>query len=208
MRFRVPLAATLAALIAVSCSLLPEPTPTPLPGWYRDARELLVPESAFPGEWRVHLYKEANVHPRANHVHRELGRGNRPGIAVQDVWRSYTTGSAKAHYDELRQGEFHPSEPLPAYAVFIEFEPPTEISVESRVADEFFLACGWWTVAVCKVVARYRNYVVLMRLPHEAEVDGHHTDGLTYGEIETVVRAMDARFEQFLDSLTTPVPSW
>lgn len=219
MKARVIVAATLVTLLAACClaaavvALLRVdlrapwvPTPTPPPGWYGDVRELFVDEAVFPEGWRADLYLEVNVHPRANHVLREFGFPETSKRVMQDIWRAYTSSDAHEKYDELRGTQFQPSRPLPEGQIFVPFEPPEEISCESQVADEFYLACGWWRAASCRAVARYRNYVVLLRLDHEAEREGHHTDGMTYSEIETVVRGMDAKFEQVFEAFAGGAP--
>lgn len=178
-------------------------TATPLPGWRSPVSELLVNDSAFPEEW--HLLSEADTDPTVNHVARRWGHIS-GAKAIQAIWRAYTVADSKRKYTELRQNQFHPSQPLNPGTIFIEFEQPAEINFQSHIADEFYLACGWLDWASCVVVARYRNYAVVIRMDQEAELKGEHTDGLTYAEIETVLKAMDAKFVEKLDSLPTPPP--
>jgi len=187
--------------LTVSCrAILPsESTPTPLPGWRSLVSELLLGDEAFPSGWaRIRDHPQGSLTDSTiDHVYRSWwGKAQSSGKADQAVWRAYTTGDAENWYAELRQRQFHPSRTLPPYELFLEFEPPDEIDFHSQVADEFYLACGWWTWAYCEVVARYRNYVVDMHLDLEAEYAGHTSEGLTYAEIETAVRAMDAKFAE------------
>jgi len=184
-------------ILAVSCGVLRPPTPTPLPGWRSPVSELFLDESAFPEGWQIGVVNNATTDPTINHVAREW-EGN--GVAFQSIWRAYTGLDAERKYDELRASQFHPSRTLPPYEVFVEFKPPDEIRFQSHVADEFYIACGWWTWAYCEVIARYRNYVVELRLDQEATYEGHVTHGLTYPEIEAVVRAMDARFSEVMET--------
>jgi len=205
---RTVLVLALAALTACCCGILPNllpPTPTPLPGWRSPVSELFVDESAFPEGWQIGSVRGATMDPTVNHVAREW-EGGEYGLAFQSIWRAYTVADAKEKYDELLASQFHPSRTLPPYELFIEFEPPEEIDFHSRVADEFYMACGWWTWAYCEVIARYRNYVVELCLDREAEYDGHVTHGLTYPEIEAIVRAMDARFAEALEEFYPSSP--
>jgi len=205
MNTRLRLIGILCLTIAVaSCQLSRQPTPTPLLGWRLPVSGLFVDEYAFPEGWLVEFPEDTVTDPTVNYVYRSWGCGHISGTVDQQIWRAYTTSEAKDKYTELRDSQFQPSRSLHPSTTFIEFEPPSEISFRSQIADEFYLACGWWDWAYCQVVARYRNYVVLMRLAREAECEGHVTHGLTYPEIETVVRAMDARFEQFFAGLSTP----
>lgn len=191
-------------LTATGCRWLIQPTPPP--GWRSRVSDLLAEESAFPRHWVVLHSEDTSTDPAVNHVVRRWGRPGTPGTVTQAIWRVYTVSRARSKYEELRNSQFRPSRPLPPGTVFVQFEPPSEFSFQSQTADEFYLACGWWDTAYCEIIARYRNYVVDMRLEREAELDGHRTYGLTSSEIEAVVKAMDAKFEQFFASLSTPVP--
>lgn len=125
----------------------------------------------------------------------------------QAIWRAYAITDAKAKYNELRYGgPFQPSQDLLNDPDFVRFAPPAEISFQSKVADEFYMACGWWRWAYCEVIARYRNYVVDLRMDQQAELEGNKSYGLTYAEVETIIKAMDAKFAEALDSLPTPAP--
>jgi hypothetical protein len=192
------------AILVVGCQLVLQPTP--LPGWRSPVSELFVDVSAFPKGWQVEFPEDTVTDPAVNHVYRSWWHEGVSGIYDQQIWRAYTITVADRKYDELRQSQFHPNEPLYPGTIFIGFEPPAEIDFQSQVADEFYLACGWLRWAYCQVVARYRNYVVLMRLSREAEFEGNKSDGLTFEEIEAVVRAMDSKFGEVLTSLPTPPP--
>jgi hypothetical protein len=175
------------------------PSPTPLPGWRSLVGELLVEDSAFPEGWaRIRdLPQGMMTNPTINHVYRSWwGEAEGVGKVEQAIWRAYTIADAEDKYAELRQSQFYVHRTSSPPDFYVPFEPPDEINFQSQVADEFYLACGWRIWARCEVVARYRNYVVDMRLDLEAEYEGHATHGLTYPEIEAVVRAMDAKFAE------------
>jgi len=180
-------------------------TPTPPPGWRSPVYQMLVDDSIFPQDWFVLFPEDTSTDPTTNHVGRRWGHVS-GAKAEQAIWRAYTISDAEAKYDSLRNSQFQPSQPLYPGTIFVEFKPPTEISFQSQIADEFHLACGWWRWAYCEVVARYRNYVVDIRMDLQAEHEGVHSDGLPYEEIEKIVAAMDAKFAGGLDTLPTPAP--
>ncbi len=204
-RFRAMLVLPLFMLLA-SCGLFRSPTPTPLPGWRSPVSELFVDESAFPEGWKSGSPEGTIIDPTVNHVTQEWGHPGVAGTVRQSIWRGYTAADVQDKYDELRKTQFAPSRPLYPGTLYVPFDPPTEIAFQSQVADQFYLACGWWGNAYCEVIARYRNYVVELWLDREAEYEGHISHGLTYPEIEAVIRAMDAKCAWALETLPTPVP--
>ncbi len=134
-----------------------------------------------------------------NHVYRSWwweARGD--GSADQAVWRAYTIDDAKDRYGKLRKGQYLERLTPRPYEFFVPFEPPIEIEFQSEVADSFYIACGWYEWAYCEVIARYGNYVTELTLDLEAEIDGHQTPGLTYGDISRLLQAMDKTFSEFL----------
>lgn len=191
--------------LLVSCVVFGSATPTPLPGWRSPVNALFVDESAFPDGWQIGSVQGATTDPSVNHIAREW-EGGKYGLAFQSIWRAYTVADAEEKYDELLASQFKPSRPLYPGTVFVPFEPPTEIDFQSRIADEYYLACGWWDTAYCEVVARYRNYVVEMRLGRAAEYEGNINDGLTYPEIVVVLRAMDAKFTEAIEEFYPAPP--
>ena len=195
----------LVMTMVMGCRVL-QPTP---PGWRSLVSALLVEDNVFPEGWaRIRDLPQAGLtDPTINHVYRSWWKqAEGDGKADQAIWRAYTIAAAKEQYADLRRSQFYLLGTLSPDEFFVEFTPPDEIDFQSETADEFYLACGWRIWAHCEVVARYRNYVTNMMLDLEAECKGHVTHGLTYPEIETVVRAMDARFEQFFAGLSTPGP--
>lgn len=194
------------AALTVSCGTFRTPTPTPPLGWRSSVSDLFVDESAFPVGWQIGFPEDTTMDPTINHVGREWwGPPDESGVVIQSIWRAYTVTDAEKKYDELQVSQFQPSRPSP-YDIFVPFEPPTEFDFQSQTADEFYLACGWWGVAYCEVIARYHNYVVEMRLPREAECGGYATHGLAYAEIEAAVRAMDAKFAETMEKFYPIAP--
>jgi len=190
----------LITVIITGCQAIRAWEPTPLPGWRLPVSALLVEDDAFPKGW-VRMREFPDVpDPTINHVYRSWwnqARGT-PGGADQAIWRAYTTEDAQEKYNKLRRQPILSQSytPSPWDTIYVEFKSPPEINFRSSAADEFYLACGWLGKAECHVIARYHNYVTYMTLSLEAEYDGHVSYGLTYSEIEAVVRAMDAKFAE------------
>ena len=202
----------LALVTACAPSRLLGPTPTPLPCWRCLVSELLLEDGDLPEGWARDRDWPVNSlsDPTINHVHRSWwGKAQGAGGVEQDIWRAYTVEEAREKFDELRhQGMFLPDFTPSPWDFYVPFEPPPEIDFRSQTADEFYLTCGWLYGAQCHVIARYRNYVTWLTLDLEAEREGHVSHGLTYEEIEAIIRAMDGRFTAFLveHPLITPTP--
>lgn len=189
----------LMIISVTGCTTIENFISPPPPGWERDVKELLVEETAFPSGWQARLELEVDDYPQNNHVHRQFGSGT-SAIVSQDIWRSYTTRDAKRKFNDLMESQFVPKRPLHPAELYLSFEPPSEIYFQSESADDFYLACGWWTIASCRVIARYDNYVVFLHLDHERDYEGHHTDGLNYQQMEQIIEAMDAKIVETLES--------
>jgi hypothetical protein len=88
---------------------------------------------------------------------------------------------------------------MEGYDVYTEFSAPVGVEFESALADEYYLACGWWGHAYCVFLSRYRTYVVLLRMDYEAQSGGRATSGLTDGEIEILLAAADEKMQAELN---------
>ncbi len=195
----------ICSVLLLGCGVLSLPTPTPLPGWRSLTSDLLLEDDAFPEgwtrirDWPVNSLTDVTI----NHVYRSWWGGEVSNWEVEQViWRAYSIKDAEEYYAKRRQGQFAPpSGTLAPYDLYVEFVPPEEIAFKSQDADEFYLACGWWTWAYCEVVARYHNYVVEMQFDLEAEHEGEVSHGMTYAEIESIIRAMDAEFSEGMEEL-------
>lgn len=193
----------LLSLLLTECKLIS--TPTPPPDWRSPVYELLVDDTVFSQDWTVEFPKDTSTDPTTNHVWRTWGYMSGAKVE-QEIWRAYTISDAQIKYNEM-QNQFHPSRPSESTAVFIEPKPPIEIGFQSQVADEMHLACGWAYTAYCVFVARYRNYVIDIRMDLQADHAEAHSDGLTYEEIEKIVVAIDAKFARFLITSRSPTLS-
>jgi len=172
-------------------------TSPPPPGWRSPVSDLFVDETAFPEGWRIEFPEDIITDPTINHVGISWGRPDVAGTVYQVIWRAYTIEDAMEEYAKISQQPLLRPHYTPAPKNFyVEFRPPPEVDFQSQVADESYLACGWLEWAFCEIVARYHNYVVYMNLDLAAEYGGHTSSGLTYVEIEKVMRAMDAKFAE------------
>jgi len=198
-------------ILTVGCQFLPSLVlePTSLPGWRSPVGELLLEKTAFLEGWvRMRDVPSDMTDPTTNHVYRSWWwEAAGSGKVEQDIWRSYTVENAEKHYAELRQTQFHPSRTPHPDELFVEFVPPEEITYQSQIADEFYLACGRrWGGPMCIVVAHYRNYVTQLRIDQEMECEGYTNRGLTYPEIETLVETVDAKFAEAMEEFYPSSP--
>lgn len=211
MNFRCCISAiSLASFFVTSCEGIGLSQPNPPFGWRSPVAELLLGEGAFQNSWQIGLEfpQDHVMDPTTNHVGRELYSPEKGSAYIsQSIWRAYTIKDAKEKYTELRQTLlFSPHFTPSPYDFYVEFRPPSELNYKSQIADEFYMACGWVVWAYCDVVARYRNYSVELNLPLEANYQEHVSHGLTYAEVETALKVMDSKFEQFFNSQLTPIP--
>jgi hypothetical protein len=97
------------------------------------------------------------------------------------------------------QDDYDPKRTPPPDQIYIPYKTPSEIDFQGGSADEFYLACGWSGFPQCVAIARYRNYTVELITDWETiGPDRKVRNGLTTDEIETILKAMDMRFVEFL----------
>lgn len=70
------------------------------------------------------------------------------------------------------------------------YKPPAEITYQSPIADDFYLACGVDIFLLCRSLSRYRNYLIELFMPVISE---YENTGMTYPEVEAVLRALDTK---------------
>ena len=194
------------AVVVQGCGFSLLSTPTPLPGWRSPVSGLFVDDSAFPRGWKILFPEDIVTDPTVNYVSRSWEHIGLSGTYNQQIWRAYSVADAVEKYSELLNG-FEPQTELAPEVVYVPFEPPSEIQLANLSADEFYLACGQLAIVYCQAIARYRNYVVLFYLSLESEFQGQKDPGLTYAEIENVLRSMDTKFQGALETLPTPPPN-
>lgn len=70
------------------------------------------------------------------------------------------------------------------------FAAPPQITFQSKIADEYYFACGVDIISSCGMVARYHNYFVFLYFDLATK---EQPGGLTYSEIEHVLEAFEAK---------------
>lgn len=104
------------------------------------------------------------------------------GLVYQSVWRAYTIEDAKKKFKQVKKEWYEPTQTLIP-------------DINSAKADEFYIACGGTGSPRCVASARYRNYVVALAADLAGTIGDYTQDeGLTYSEIETLIRDMDKIF--------------
>jgi hypothetical protein len=202
----------LILLLAGCTSVLPlSPPVTPLPGWREIVSDLLLTNDDLPDGWDKarDWPKDSLVDPTINHVYRSWWRPSLSyGVLEQHIWRGNSTDDAHSVYLGLRQDQYDPIRTPHPDKIYIPYKTPIEIDFQGGSADEFYIACGWSGFPRCVAIARYRNYTVELITDWETiGPDGKVRNGLTTDEIETILKAMDMRFVEFLNAFPLATPS-
>lgn len=105
------------------------------------------------------------------------------GLVYQSIWRAYTIEDAKRKFNQVKQEWYESNQTLiPA--------------INSTKADEFYIACGGTRSPRCVASARYRNYIVALAADLSGTIGDYTQDeGLTYAEIEILIRDIDKIFD-------------
>jgi hypothetical protein len=171
----------LLSLLLTGCRLLN--TPTPPPGWRDPVYRLLLQEDSFPSGWKAgYVISERIKDPTTNHVTMEWLYAD-GGLVYQSIWRAYTIEDAETKYKQVKQEWFEPNQTLVP-------------DINSTKADKFYIACGGTGTPRCVAIAQYRNYIVALAADLSGTIGDYTQDeGLTYPEIEALIRDMDKIFE-------------
>ena len=102
------------------------------------------------------------------------------GHAYQEIHRRPNDWLASEKYKVYLEGEINVRK----------FAPPPEITFHSKIADEYYFACGVDRIPSCGMVARYHNYFVFFYFDLFTK---EQPEGLTYAEIEHVLEAFEAK---------------
>jgi len=197
------LSLTLVSVFCVSCNSLFAITrahSTPLPGWDSPIDDLFLTLDDLPAGWQSKsAIPITKADPTINVNSRDWYQVGSSISVYQIIWRASTIENAQTRYVDRIENEFRtPQTPVPSYRTFSEFTTPSEISFRSKVADEFYVVCGWSDLSYCEVVARYRNYVTILRMDAKSQCENKTAEGLSYSEIGKIIMAMDGHFEKFL----------
>lgn len=145
------------------------------------AAAFLLGIDAFPKGWVSSIYEQSEFVGGQDFYKPKIA-----GHAFQDIYRHPNDGSASDKYRIYLESEFKVST---VRQPFVPFAPPPEVRFQSKVADEYYFACGIEMIASCKMIARYRNYFVFFYF----ELATKEQSGLTYAEIEHVLEAFETK---------------
>jgi len=166
---------------------------TPPPGWRDPVYRLLLKEDSFPPSWgQNYELSERFIDPTTNHVSMDWGNDTNGGLVLQLIWHAYTIEDAQSKFDELKRPKRELDPTLAQGTKYVPFAPPSEIKFKSTRADDFYITCGWLHYPYCVTIARYRNYVVSLNTTFSGTMGSYtHVEGLTYAQIESLIRDMD-----------------
>ncbi len=119
------------------------------------------------------------------------------GIANHDVYQHKTPKLAAEDFLANKKARFAEDEHTGPWST------PSEVSYRSPIADQYYVACGnEWGAQLCIMVAQYEEYYVLVTA-HISE------DGMTYADLEKVLRAVDEKMSHCLGKSlsSTPTPT-
>lgn len=177
----------LTAMIAfLACNIFPVQPNTTLPPMSAD--DLLLDVDAFPEGWNsspcdTNLCKQDSSGITA--AERDFYLPNIPGHVYQEVFHFPDDGQAKDKFAVYMSGNFNEAD---VRQPFVPFTPPPEITFKSKIADEYYLACGIDVIPQCKLLSRYENYFVYFYFDLST---GEERGGLTYSQIEKVLEALE-----------------
>jgi hypothetical protein len=124
---------------------------------------------------------------------RDFSKPGVAGHAFQEIYRYPNDWSASQKYKVYLEGEINVRK----------FTPPPEITFRSKIADEYYFACGVDLIPSCAMVARYHNYFVFFYFDLYTK---EQPEGLTYAEIEHVLEALEARVTNLFSVPTETTP--
>lgn len=137
-------------------------------------QEMLLDMSALPEGWSSAEPSQNNEYGRGGVEHCEISFYVLNGSAYEEIYRYGSETEAKQDYNYFMDIFFWEHSPnLP---------PPR---IESKVADEFYVACAVLTdTPMCKVLARYGSFIVHFNTHLSPEF-------MTYSDLEAIINAID-----------------
>jgi hypothetical protein len=180
--------------LLVGCSIFKLQPSVPVPTI--PASAFLLEADVFPKKW-VSFSDESGVMVAG----RSFGIPNAPGQVFQEVYRRPNNKKASEKFEVYLEGEFNVSI---KYQPAVPFAPPLEIPFKSKIADEYYFACGVNEVPQCKMLARYRNYFVFFYFDLSTK---ESLGGLTYSEIEHVLESLESKVSEALSASTDATPT-
>ena len=153
-------------------------------------REFLLGADVFPAGWDGPSFSQDEESEVMST--RSFYKPNEVGHAYQDIYRRSNDWSASDQYKTYLESDFK------------SLVPPAEIAFRSKIADEYYFACGVDLVTTCRMIARYHNYFVYFYFDLSTK---EQPGGLTYAQIEHVLEAFENRVTTLfrVQSTATPV---
>lgn len=152
------------------------------------ASAFLLDASVFPTGWVSY-----SDDPGTIVAGRDFGIANVPGHSFQEVYRRPSNDDASKKYKVYLAGEFNVSG---THQPAVPFALPGEITFKSKIADEYYFACGVDVIPQCKMLARYQNYFVFLYFDVSTKKS---LGGLTYPEIERVLESLEIKVSNVLN---------
>ncbi len=189
-------------MVLLSCGSFASPKPTSSlpPGWNLELTDLLVPSDALPVGWRLDLLGHALRNPPVNNVAATWSREGAPAKVVQTLWRAFSVSEAKLIFGEL-ESHYAVKPQIPDHSYTAPM-PREKIEVEDLHAGDYRLVCRLGIRKYCVYIGRYGNYVVNIWIPlqtENADRSGEVPNGLTTEQVEKLIDAVDAQFQDFLE---------
>jgi hypothetical protein len=159
------------------------------------SKNLLVDISSFPEGWQdtgcttLLCRKSGGVTAARNRYFNPSAAGS----AYEEVFRFPDEKGASKKFAVYRNGNFNPS---PVRSPFVPFVPPEDITFKSKIADEYYLACGMDVISECSMLARYDNYFVYFFFAHWIS---ENPEGLTSSEIQKVLEDLEEKVSKELN---------
>jgi hypothetical protein len=170
------------AILLTGCNLYSSQSKTPVVV-SPPASAFLLDSDVFPKGWTFESDEQGVIV-----AGRDFYLPNASGHSFQEVFRRPSENEASKKYKVYLEGEFNKS-----------FTSTPEITFKSKIADEYYFACGVDVVPSCKMLARYHNYFVYFYFDL---ITNKEPGGLTYSEIEHVLKALESKVSDAFNTST------
>lgn len=199
------LAFVMLFLIGCNAEMIDRPKATALPGWWTAlVTDLLLSDKDLPNGWeRIRDWPKGSLSDLTiNQVYRSWWNPSENCCKVeQSIWRNYSINDAISWYAGKRQDSFgvQRTPTPPSVEIYTLYEPPEGFHYQSKIADEYYYACGWSSFPRCVILSRYRNYVAIIIVNWQTTgPDSRLRSGATIAQLEQLFIRQDEIFGEFL----------
>jgi hypothetical protein len=160
------------------------------------ASAFLLGSNVFPSGWKFESSEDGIIV-----AGRDFYLPKAYGHSFQEIYRRPNDNEASKKFKVYLEGEFNvsgthqPAQP---------FSLPPEITFKSKIADEYYFACGIDVIPQCKMLARYQNFFVFLYFDLSTK---NELGGLTYTEIQRVLEALEAKASDLLSDSNNITPT-